>query len=36
MRISRTNDKGESELLSDAQRAQEIARAQQVVGSDCK
>ena len=36
MRISRTNDKGESELLSDAQRAQEIARAQQVVSSDCK
>lgn len=36
MRISRTNDKGESEIISDAQRAQEIARAQQVVASDCK
>jgi len=36
MRISRTNDKGESEILSDAQRAQEIARTQQVVTADCK
>ncbi len=36
MRISRTNDKGESEILSDAQRAQEIARTQQVMASDCK
>lgn len=36
MRISRTNDKGENEILSDAQRAQEIARTQQVVTSDCK
>lgn len=36
LRISRTNDKGENELLSDAQRAQEVARTQQVVASDCK
>lgn len=36
MRISRTNDKGENEILSDAQRAQEIARTQQVLASDCK
>ena len=36
LRISRTNEKGENELLSDAQRAQEVARTQQVMASDCK
>lgn len=36
LRISRTNDKGENELLSEAQRAQEVARTQQVMASDCK
>ncbi|HET7867124.1 MAG TPA: DUF4124 domain-containing protein [Burkholderiaceae bacterium] len=36
VRVSRTNDKGENEILSDTQRAQEIARTQQVMASDCK
>jgi hypothetical protein len=36
LRISRTNEKGENEILSEAQRAQEIARSQQVMASDCK
>lgn len=36
LRISRPNEKGESELLNDAQRAQELARAQQVIASDCR
>lgn len=36
LRVSRTNDKGETEILDDAARSQELARAQQVIASDCK
>jgi hypothetical protein len=36
MRITRTNDKGENEVLNEGQRAQELARAQQVMAADCK
>lgn len=36
MRIARTNDKGEREILDDAARAQEVQRARQVIASDCK
>jgi len=35
MRVSRTNEKGEREILDDKQRAAEIQRARGVVGSDC-
>ncbi|HWP18883.1 MAG TPA: DUF4124 domain-containing protein [Burkholderiaceae bacterium] len=36
MRIARTNDKGEREILDDAARAQEMERTRQVIASDCK
>ncbi|WP_395137363.1 DUF4124 domain-containing protein [Schlegelella aquatica] len=36
MRIARTNDKGEREILDDAARAKETERARQVIASDCK
>jgi hypothetical protein len=36
MRIARTNDKGEREVLDDQQRAQEIERTKQGIASNCK
>jgi Domain of unknown function (DUF4124) len=36
LRIARTNDKGEREILDDKGRAEEMQRARQVVASDCK
>ncbi|MDO5626172.1 MAG: DUF4124 domain-containing protein [Pseudomonadota bacterium] len=36
MRISRTNEKGEREVLDDAQRAAERQRLQQIMAQDCK
>jgi hypothetical protein len=36
MRIARTNDKGEREILDDKGRAEEMQRARQVIASDCK
>src|SRR5258706_1522865 len=36
VRIARTNDKGEREILDDKQRADEVKRARDVVSSDCK
>jgi hypothetical protein len=36
MRLSRTNDKGEREILDDRQRAEEIARTRQIISSDCR
>ena len=36
MRIARTNDKGEREILDDKQRADEAKRAKEVISSDCK
>ena len=36
MRIARTNDKGEREILDDQQRAQEIERTKQGMSSNCK
>lgn len=35
MRLARTNDKGEREILDDKQRAEETQRARTVVSSDC-
>lgn len=35
MRVSRTNEKGEREILDDKQRAAEIQRARGVMNSDC-
>jgi Domain of unknown function (DUF4124) len=35
MRLARTNDKGEREILDDKQRADETQRARAVVSSDC-
>lgn len=35
-RISRTNDKGENEILDDKGRAEEDARAREVITRDCK
>jgi hypothetical protein len=35
MRIARTNDKGEREILDDQARAQEMERAKKVIASDC-
>ncbi|MBT9458709.1 MAG: DUF4124 domain-containing protein [Burkholderiaceae bacterium] len=35
MRVSRTNDKGEREILDDKQRAAEIQRARGVMNNDC-
>ena len=36
MRLARTNDKGEREYLDDKGRAQEAARARDLVASECK
>nr|WP_315242715.1 DUF4124 domain-containing protein [uncultured Albidiferax sp.] len=36
MRIARTNDKGEREILDDAARAIETKRAQDAISADCK
>jgi hypothetical protein len=35
-RITRTNEKGEREILDDKGRAEEMQRARQVIASDCK
>lgn len=35
-RIARFNDKGEREILDDAQRAAEAQRAREVIASDCR
>ena len=36
IRLSRTNDKGEREILDDKQRADEINRTRQIIASDCR
>jgi len=36
IRLSRTNEKGEREILDDKQRAEEVARTRQIIGSDCR
>jgi hypothetical protein len=36
MRVARLNDKGEREVIDDAQRAQEMQRSQGVVASECR
>jgi hypothetical protein len=36
LRMARTNDKGEREILDDKARAEELQRARQVIASDCK
>lgn len=36
VRIARMNDKGEREVLNDAQRAAEQQRVQQIINQDCK
>lgn len=36
VRIARTNDKGEREILDDQARAQETERNRQIIASDCK
>jgi Domain of unknown function (DUF4124) len=36
LRLARTNDKGEREILDDKARAEEMQRARQVIASDCK
>jgi hypothetical protein len=36
VRIARTNDKGEREILDDQQRADETKRARDTIASDCK
>ena len=36
VRIARTNDKGEKEIMDDAQRASEVRRLDSVIARDCK
>lgn len=36
MRMARVNDKGEREVLDDAQRAAELKRANEIIASDCR
>jgi hypothetical protein len=36
MRMARTNDKGEREVLDDKGRAEEMQRARDIIASDCK
>jgi hypothetical protein len=36
IRLSRTNDKGEREILDDKQRADELNRTRQIIASDCR
>jgi hypothetical protein len=36
IRLSRTNEKGEREILDDQQRADEIQRTRQIIASDCR
>ena len=36
IRLSRTNEKGEREILDDKQRADEVNRTRQIISSDCR
>jgi len=36
VRIARTNDKGEREVMDDAARTSEVKRIQSIINSDCK
>ncbi len=36
MRVARMNDKGEREVMDDAQRSAELARTRKIIASDCK
>jgi hypothetical protein len=36
IRLSRTNEKGEREILDDKQRADEVNRTRQIIASDCR
>ena len=36
IRLARTNDKGEREILDDKSRAEEMARTRQIIASDCR
>ena len=36
IRIARTNDKGEREILDDQQRADEVRRTREVIATDCR
>ena len=36
IRLSRTNEKGEREILDDKQRADEVQRTRQIIASDCR
>lgn len=36
MRVARTNDKGEREILTDEQRAEDVRRLNEVIARDCK
>lgn len=36
IRLSRTNEKGEREILDDKQRADEMQRTRQIIASDCR
>ncbi len=36
IRIARTNDKGEREILDDKARAEEVRRTREIIASDCK
>ena len=36
VRVARTNEKGEREIMDDAQRAAEVQRIQKIIASDCK
>ncbi|MFO1221033.1 MAG: DUF4124 domain-containing protein [Burkholderiaceae bacterium] len=36
IRLSRTNDKGEREILDDKQRAEEMARTRAIIASECR
>ena len=36
IRIARTNDKGEREILDDQQRAEEVRRTREVIAADCR
>jgi hypothetical protein len=36
MRLARSNDKGEREILDDKARAEELARTRQIISTDCR
>jgi len=36
MRLARTNEKGEREILDDKGRADEMQRTRQIISSDCR